>query len=461
MLLEKKHMVCYNKRDVEKFWIEDGDTKQMKKKLKKILKSQNIIYTALCFIIVLIVVVLHLALKIELDITSMFDIGLFSTVVLVFIVNSIALGFASFYEAKQEDEEKLTQDYDALSKIYIRDVRLVKHSNKYSALINIKKGRKHTRCKYKIINGVDTYTIPAANPIYLRDKQVEIFDDKNKQYKLPEQIANFSDKLLKAHNYSKIYNQLNIRLDGITETEEKVVLKCSRTTYFDSLMTTRAMDFNIDGTTVRNMFLYGPFLATLEESQLSNHLGYNGFVETKDNYFVFILRHKNVSVSKNTLQISVGASLKSKYALNDDKELTKDGILNAIREEIVDELNLDKLDNYNERKSEIFAEFSFDSIYYAYRELVEGGKPQLLFYTKINVNLDELKKAYSAGVCKRNIRKNKETSLKVDGYKALFVHRDQMKDIYVSPDGFTIRGKFYKAAPTMTASFSLLIEKIL
>ncbi len=432
----------------------------MNKKLKKLLKNNNIIYTILCFIIVLLVALLHFIFNFTFDVSSLFDLGLFSTVVLVFIVNSLAMALASRYEAKQEDEEKLTQDYDRLSKIYVKNAILVKHENKYSAAINIRQGRKHTKCKYTNEEGFDVYTIPAANAVFIKGKQIEIVDNKDKQYILPEQIAKFRGELFKAHNYSKTYNQLNIRLDGIIDAQDKVILKCSRTTYFDSLMTNRIMDYKFNGTSVRDSFGYGPFLSSLEKSELSNHLGYNGLVETIDNYFVFVLRHKNVSVSKNTLQVSVGASLKSKYALNENMELTEEGIVGAIREEIVDELNLDKLNNYQKRKNEIFSDLGINSIYYAYRELVEGGKPQLLFYTKINVGLEELKRAYSSGVSKIK-KRNKTLSVKMDGYKALFVHRDEMKDIYISPDGFTIQGKFYKAVPTMTASFSLLVKNII
>ena len=433
----------------------------MKKKLKKLLKKQNIIYTLLCFVVVLVVMTIHLIFNFSLDLSKLFDLELFSTVVLVFICNSIALGLASYFESKQEDEEKLTQDYNKLSTMYLKNSVLVNYANKTASLVNIKVGRKHTKCKCEKKDGVDVYIIPAANSLLLKGKKINIIDHKDKQYILPEEIASFRKEILRAHNYSKTYNQLNIRLDGITETENTVDLTFSRTTYFDSLMTNRAMDFQFNGTTVRNLFEYGPFLTPLEESKLSNHLGYNGLIETKDNYFIFILRHKKVSVSKNTLQISVGASLKSKYALNEKGEISKDGIINAIREEIVDELNLDKLERHEERMQEIFSELSFDSIYYTYRELVEGGKPQFVFYTKINVGLEELKKAYSNGISRKKIKKNSEFALKMDGYKAIFIHRNEMKDIYVSPDGFTIRGKFYKAAPTMTASYALLIKEIL
>ena len=433
----------------------------MKKKLKKLLKNQNFIYTILCFVIVLFVVTIHLIFDFSLDTSNLFDLGLFSTVVLVFIGNSIALGLASFFESKQEDEEKLTQDYNKLSKMYSKNTVLVNYANKTASPLNIKEGRKRTKRESKEKDGADVYVIPAANPLLIKGKEINIFDRKDKQYKLPEEIASFRNEISRAHNYSKTYNQLNIRLDAITETDDTINLTFSRTTYFDSLMTNRAMDFQFNGTTVRNLFGYGPFLKSLEESQLSNHLGYNGLVETEDNYFVFILRHKNVSISKNTLQVSVGASLKSKYALNEKGEISKEGIVDAIREEIVDELNLEKLEKYEERKQEIFSEFGFDSIYYAYRELVEGGKPQLLFYTKIKVGLEELKKAYSNGVSNKKIKKNSEFALKRDGYKAIFVQRNEMKDIYVTPDGFTIGGKFYKAVPTMTASFALLIKEIL
>ncbi len=431
----------------------------MKTKFKKLLKNQSIVYTALCFLIVVFCAIIHFIFSVDINLSSLFDIGMFSTVVLVFIVNGIAAAIAKHSEAKQEDEDKLTQDYDRLCKLYKANTELVIHVNKTSLLKNIKVGRKHTKCKREKDKSDDTYFIPIANPIFLQGTEVVINDNYEKYYTLPQGIDKIRKEIFSAHAHSKTYNQLNIRLDKLERGADKTTLHCSRTTYFDSLATNRAMDFKVNGISVRDLYAYGPFLCPLEKSQLSNHLGFGGLVETKDNYFVFILRHKRVSISKNALQISVGASLKTKYALNKDMLLTKDGIVKAMREEIADELNLTKLECYSERKDDIFNEFSFDNIYYAYRELVEGGKPQLLFYTKINLELEELKKAYSAGISPKKV-KNKEISVKVDGYKAIFVHRSEMKDIYITPDGITIKGKFYKSVPTVTGSLSLLMKHI-
>ena len=392
--------------------------------------------------------------------SDLFDLGLFSTAVLVFIVNSIANNLTNFFVEKFEDVEKLTNDYDKISEMYAANTILVKHINKNASAQNIIVGRKHTKSKRRQENGFDVYTIPAANAINLQNKLIEIKDDKKKKYQLPEEIRAIQDKLLAAHSYSKTYNQLNIRLDNIQALNDKVIFECSRTTYFDSLLTNRVLDYKVNGITIRDMYAHGPFLSSLKESNLSNHLGFNGLVETEDNYFIFILRHKHVSISKKALQISVGASLKTKYALNEEMLLTKEGIINAIKNEIEDELNLDKLDDYKNRREQIFKGFCFDNVHYTYRELVEGGKPQLLFYVKINVPLIEIKKAYSFGVSKRILKKEKTLTVKLDGYKALYLHREKLKQIYITPDGFTIEGKFYKSVPTMTASLSLLLNSI-
>lgn len=50
---------------------------------------------------------------------------------------------------------------------------------------------------------------------------------------------------MKAHEFSDVYNQLNIRLDDydFVESQNRLKLVTSRTTYFDSLVTNRAMDY--------------------------------------------------------------------------------------------------------------------------------------------------------------------------------------------------------------------------
>ena len=69
----------------------------------------------------------------------------------------------------------------------------------------------------------------------------------------------------------------------------------------------------------RDVYEYGPFLPKLRDEVLSNHLGFNGFVESKDGYIPFIKRNRAVSIGKSTYGNSIGASLKTKYALDENR----------------------------------------------------------------------------------------------------------------------------------------------
>ncbi len=146
---------------------------------------------------------------------------------------------------------------------------------------------------------------------------------------------------MSGHDFSPIYNT-NVRVDGILVEGSQVTLTTSRSTYFDSLLTNRSMDYPCDdGRSVRDVYEPGPFLTPLSESRLSNHLGFNGFVELSDGNIVLVVRRSNLSIGKNALGSSVAASMKSKYALDDDRNLTRGGIAKAIQKEVVDELRIE------------------------------------------------------------------------------------------------------------------------
>ena len=65
--------------------------------------------------------------------------------------------------------------------------------------------------------------------------------------------------------------------------------------------------------------------------------------------------------------------MKAKMALDANQRFTKEGLKNSILGEIKDELKI-------ERKDIIFS--IEENVIAAYRDLVEGGKPQLLFVVK-------------------------------------------------------------------------------
>ena len=112
----------------------------------------------------------------------------------------------------------------------------------------------------------------------------------------------------------------------------------------------------------------GPQMTELESSRLSNHLGFNGFIESADGYIVFVKRSMKVSIGKGTYGDSVSASLKAAYALDEKGDFTVDKLENAIIKEIESELKIteEELD-----KDTL-------SIIAIYRDCVECGKPQFL-----------------------------------------------------------------------------------
>ncbi len=100
---------------------------------------------------------------------------------------------------------------------------------------------------------------------------------------------------------------------------------------------------------------------------MSNHLGCNGIIVTSDKRTILIKRSKSVSIGKSTYATSVGASIKAKYALDGHQTFSLPGLKHAILREIEDELKIP-------------AEHITDLLFLAaYRDLVEGGKPQLAF----------------------------------------------------------------------------------
>ena len=66
-------------------------------------------------------------------------------------------------------------------------------------------------------------------------------------------------------------------------------MNISKTSYYDSLLTNRAMGFRWpDGRSIREVYEPGPYITSLEDSKMSNHIGINGIIETIDERFIFL-----------------------------------------------------------------------------------------------------------------------------------------------------------------------------
>ena len=101
--------------------------------------------------------------------------------------------------------------------------------------------------------------LPVLSDQWLVGKDITIADHQDQQYELPHDIQEHFDELFKSHIASNIYNQLNIRVDDWEVERDSFLMSTSRTTYFDSLVTNRAMDFQwSNGLTTRDVYQYGP-----------------------------------------------------------------------------------------------------------------------------------------------------------------------------------------------------------
>ena len=257
------------------------------------------------------------------------------------------------------------------------------------------------------------------------------------------------------HRGSVVYNNINIRLDDIVCEGNIIKLFTSRTHYYDSLLTNRAFDTVLyDNMSIREIYEPGPYFKKLSLSKMSNHLGFNGIIVTSDNMVPLVKRSRNVSIAKGMIGSSVSASLKSKYAIESTTHrFTCDGLVSAIKAEVLDELNIDI--------SEIRNETIIDSIQYFYIDLLDGGKPQ--FFVLFNIQRDSkevLKKFYNSGN-----DDSYESQVRKDGKGIILFELNDLLDAKIpfvdnkyNLDKLIISGKEYNIHPNVALSIAFIKE---
>ena len=377
------------------------------------------------FLIPVIVLIFYKAMNHTLSFESVFDVKTFLAIIIAFICQAIAFSIVNFVERFCEDETKLTVNYGMLIKKYERVNLLEYKGNKFP-----------------------------VEPLAFRYESEKPFDitvdhvHASKNYELPKQIAAKSDYMMRAHRFSVIYNAMNIRLDDLKCENGKVELLYSRTYYYDSLITNRAMDYRLDnGKTIRDIYEPGPFLNSLKDSKFSNHLGFNGFIELSNGKIIFIKRDNNLSIGKSTLGCSIGASLKSAYALEDDRTLSLDKLNHAIIKEIKNELNIEI-----DESTKIT-----DGIFVFCRDVLEGGRPQFIFYQKLNLTEEDFYSCFKQGV--KSNKKDKRAK-KMDGSGCVLLTVDELEKSTIHPDKLIANGKQYKMMPLASASIVFLLKHL-
>lgn len=344
----------------------------------------------------------------DIKISDMIDYSVILSVTVLFLSKIISAIISKFIGRICEDAAKLSYNYGELAKKY-----------QLSELITIFKESGNTR---------KTFRLP-VELICVRKATEEAYEIKlnysQKNYVLPKQIARISSHLIKAHKESVIYNSRCFRVDKITKINSEINMNISKTSYYDSLLTNRAMGFRWpDGRSIREVYEPGPYITSLEDSKMSNHIGINGIIETIDERFIFFRKSRNNSIGKNTIGTSIGTLLKAKYALKRDDSLIEDTIVKVIEKEIEYNLGIKDIEITNE------------NIVAIYRDLVEGGKPQILFYKKLDIE--------------------KEIKAERAGGKPIFIKKNTVMNGEFKAGGIGTSSGFYSMMPSVVASIVLI-----
>lgn len=409
---------------------------QIKEKLYKFIKCGGITAIISAIIILCAIIGSRILFKREIE---FIDWTIFMSIVVAMLMESLSRLMGGWLQNKLEDDVKLTKDYEKLSDMYMNQQLI--YDNSTASIENLK--------IFKKINKKDglRVKIPAICEYVLQGNKIKI-DDCKEDYHLPEIILEQYDEIFAAHTTSGVFNQLNIRINGWEMQGDELIVKTGRTTFYNSLVTNRAMDFHWKkGMSVRELFECGPYVNSLENSKLSNHIGFNGFIESSDGYTVFVKRNKQLSIGKRTYGSSVGASLKSKYALNSQGVFTEEGLANGINREIMDELKIpmEQMDIFSAEKNLIAA----------YRDLVEGGKPQFLVVIQTKWTKEEIQKNFEKNHCK-----SQKKDLIEDGSKLLWVATKELPKVCIRADMMIHKGKKYHIMPSVAASIILYIQHL-
>ena len=359
----------------------------------------NEVFISIVLVIILIILLKLLGHRSSSELFSeLIDLSVFSTAIIAAIITMLSSAIKKHLYNYVEDNIKLLSDYSELIQIYkCEQLEDVGDINDRSGVL--------TREEYS------ETVIPIVSCAELDDNiSIVIEDDSKFIYQLPDLVKQHFIDLLSSHKTSNVFNNLNVRVNDWKLLDNRFVIKTGRTHYLSSMVTNRAMDYDLgSGLTIRKAFSSGNKLTPLCDSNLSNHLGFNGMVVSSDGMCPLVYRGDDVSIGKRTYGNSVGASLKTKYALEEGL-FTLEGLIKAIKYEIKDELAIE-LDD--------IGDIHFLN---AYRELVEGGKPQLFFFVEINREYIEIDKRFKETLTTDN------SSMLRDGKDLVWVSCDDIRD---------------------------------
>lgn len=388
--------------------------------LDKVLKSSLLeIFCVVIGVAILYWINVYL-LKRPFNFFSYFEVKFIASVSVTYAFALIIRKFAKKIEYRIEESGKINCDVEAILKCYENDGDFL-----------LPLAYEPKKVVYPIIECV---RFPERSAISVSDRP-DMF------YSLPPKVISMYSEIFKAHNGSDVFNNEMIRLDDfmVSEDKSKIELVTSRTTYFDSMVTNRALDFEISkNLTLRKMFDYNKSLASLKESVFSNHIGINGMILTADDHFVFQQRKGGFSIGKYSLGCSIGSAFETPD-LGPEEPLS----IKHFEAFVFSKLNK----TYGKTVRESMGSIQWVSLY---RDLLEGGKPQLLFFVKSNLTFNAIKRLESEfhkDVCLKFLPRE-GLALEVDGIS-------YRKELAFGIKGFK---KSIYTVPSTSASVAMILD---
>ena len=366
---------------------------------------------------------------------SILDVGQFSSIAISVSIAWVVLIIKSLLIGYLEDQLKLTDNYEQLVQKY-----------------------KNTKW---LKNEANNQIFPVIKDADLYEKDWKIIDHAITFYKLPDEIHGYEPELMAAHKQENNYNSIAIRVCEWKWDKRKksFLIHTSRTTYYNSLMTNRAMDFRLkNGYTVRDLLSYGPSIPDLEQSKLSNQIGVNGFL-VSEGCICLIYRGKYLAIGKRTYGTSISGDLHTRFKKNSNNrfKVNKSGIFESIRKIYIEEL---RLREYKEQKDDDILDKNSIIILAAYRDIVEGNKPQFLTY----VESPKSKKEIEAQFNKRKGDKYSPgfNSDYPDGEDIIWIKLDELKKENIYPSKIVVKEKKgnreYAMVPSASASVLMFVK---
>lgn len=209
-----------------------------------------------------------------------------------------------------------------------------------------------------------------------------VVDAPKKYLELDPFIQENYTKIFSAHSNSAKTNFDTIRLDKYDPETKTFYL--SRSTYFNHLVTNRAVDFKLfEDVSLRTMFEYGPQLVPLEASKMSNHVGINALVFLSDGRLLIPRREASSTISKNQITSSIAVMLNFPNEYKHDPKSAQISAEYLLRGNIFKNLS-DRVKLPQSAIDEAQTQITFLGFG---QNIYEGGKPQFYFAVKLN-NID-------------------------------------------------------------------------